>query len=100
MRWLVIFTLFWTFIGAYSDESFLPIDFILAVNMLIASVFTVNYFKSKWVSLTLVLSIPNFLNEIIPLLDITPHIHLLSTLTTVLILTAAYMPKNLTKWNL
>jgi hypothetical protein len=99
MKVLVGLVLAWTFLGSYMYDYFGGIDFVLSVNMAISSIYAVKYFDSKWTSLLLLISIPNFLNELIPLLNITPHTTLLSTATTIFILVASYLPRNLIKWN-
>lgn len=100
MKAIVIFLFVWSFIGVYMDRTFLGIDLILSLNMLIVSCLLITYMDSHWWTLTLIVSIPNFLNELIPLLNITTNTTLLSTITTLLILVVAYLPNNLTKWNL
>ncbi len=100
MKKLVIALVVWAFFGAYSFNQFGSINLMLSINMVLVSLIAVRCFSSYWVTLLLIISISNFLNEIIPILNITPHTNLLSALTTILILIVAYSHKFNTKWNL
>jgi hypothetical protein len=88
---------FW---GSFSFNEFWSINLMLAVNMVIVSLIAIKFFRSYWVSLLLIVSVSNFLNEIIPVLSITSHTEVLSTITTLIILLAAYRPQIGKGWDL